>query len=247
MLYAHALRSYFFAWLLGNADGLRFDEELLYVGCVLHDIGLTPAHDEPVRSFEFVSADVAAELAERREWALARRHTLHRSIVLHMAPGISPAELPEVLLLEAGVACDVSGARVSDISRRAMQEIVARYSRKDFRRGFAALLGREARRKPDCSAALLFGLGSGGASGRPICRTTDAVRCRLPDRLIFGTISARTGVSESVRRCATASVPSLFRPSPPFGRSWTVGAGQARRDPYPLCTPRIAPCLGRRG
>ena len=161
MLYAHALRSYFFACLLGGADGLRFDEELLYVGCVLHDVGLTPTYEEPVRSFEYVGADVAAELAERRGWALARRHTLHRSIVLHMAPSISPAELPEVLLLEAGVACDVSGARTAEVSRRAMQEIVARYSRADFKREFIALLGREARRKPDCSAALLLGLGLG--------------------------------------------------------------------------------------
>jgi len=53
VLYAHALRSYFFAWLLGKRDGLRFDEELLYVGCVLHDIGLTLAYDDPVRSFEY--------------------------------------------------------------------------------------------------------------------------------------------------------------------------------------------------
>ncbi len=161
MLYAHALRSYFFAWLLGKGDGLRFDEELLYVGCVLHDIGLTPAYDDPVRSFEFVGADVAAGLAERHSWALTRRHTLHRSIVLHMAPEISPAEVSEVLLLEAGIACDVSGAGSDEISRRAMQEIVARYSRKDFKREFTAILEREARRKPECSAALLFRLGLG--------------------------------------------------------------------------------------
>jgi hypothetical protein len=69
---------------------------------------------------------------------------------------ISPVELPEVLLLDAGVACDVSGTRVDDISRRALKEIVARYSRADFKREFCATLGREARRKPDCSAALLL-------------------------------------------------------------------------------------------
>jgi len=156
MLYAHSLRSYYFAALLGKRDDLRFDAELLFIGCVLHDIGLTPAYDDPARSFEYVSADFAAELAEKHRWALARRYTLHRSIVLHMAPEISPVELPEVLLLEAGVACDVSGTRVDDISRRALKEIVARFSRADFKRGFCATLVREARRKPDCSAALLL-------------------------------------------------------------------------------------------
>jgi hypothetical protein len=39
MLYGHALRSYFYAALLAARDGMRYDEELLYVGCVLHDIG----------------------------------------------------------------------------------------------------------------------------------------------------------------------------------------------------------------
>ena len=156
MLYAHALRSYFFAALLGRRNGLRFDEELLYVGCVLHDIALTPAHEDPERSFEYVSADVAAELAERHSWELTRRYTLHRSIVLHMALSIMPTELPEVLFLEAGVACDVSGRRVEEISRRALREVVGRYPREDFKREFAALLGSEARRKPNCSAALLF-------------------------------------------------------------------------------------------
>ena len=156
MLYAHALRSYYFAALLGRSDGLGFDEELLYVGCVLHDIGLTTTYDDPVRSFEYVSADVAAELAAKHRWALARRYTLHRSIVLHMAAEISPVELPEVLLLEAGVACDVSGTRAGEISRRVVSEIVARYSRADFKQEFGAILAREAHRKPNCSAALLL-------------------------------------------------------------------------------------------
>ncbi|HKH76328.1 MAG TPA: hypothetical protein VKA51_05155 [Rubrobacteraceae bacterium] len=43
--------------------------------------------------------------------------------------------------------------------RRAIQEIVALYSRKDLKREFADLVGSEARRKPDCSAALLSELG----------------------------------------------------------------------------------------
>ena len=41
MLDANALRSYYFAALIDRSDGLGSDEEPLYVGCVLHDIGLT--------------------------------------------------------------------------------------------------------------------------------------------------------------------------------------------------------------
>jgi len=73
-----------------------------------------------------------------------------------MARSIMPTELPEVLLLEAGVACDVSSTRSNEISRWVLREVVGRYSRADFKREFAALLGSEARRKPHCSAALLF-------------------------------------------------------------------------------------------
>lgn len=159
VLYAHALRCYFFAALLAKLDGVSHDEEMLYVACVLHDIGLEGRFAHPTRSFEMVSADVAAELTERHRWALTRRYTLHRAIVLHMFPRISQAEVPEVLLLDAGVACDVAGVRIQDVSRRAVTEVLARYSRADFARQFSATLQDEARRKPRCAAAHLFELG----------------------------------------------------------------------------------------
>jgi hypothetical protein len=83
MLYGHALRSYFFAALLAARDGMDYDQELLYVGCVLHDIGLTPRFADPIRAFEHVSADTCAELVERHGWAQPRRYRLHRAVVLH--------------------------------------------------------------------------------------------------------------------------------------------------------------------
>ena len=159
VLYAHALRSYFLAALLAKLDGMSYDEEMLYVACVLHDVGLEGRFAHPTRSFEMVSADVAAELTERHQWALTRRYTVHRAIVLHMSPKISQAELPEVLLLDAGVACDVTGLRIQDVSRRAVAEVIRRYSRADFARQFSATLQDEAQRKPRCAAAHLFKLG----------------------------------------------------------------------------------------
>jgi hypothetical protein len=156
MLYSHALRSYFFAALLAARDGMDYDQELLYVGCVLHDIGLTPRFVDPIRPFEHVSADTCAELAEHHDWALPRRYRLHRAVVLHMAPTLPPAEEAEVLLLEAGVACDVTGARSREVSGRAIEELLARYPRAGFKREFTQLLRSEAARKPLSHAALLL-------------------------------------------------------------------------------------------
>lgn len=156
MLYGHALRSYFFAALLAARDGMDYDQELLYVGCVLHDIGLTPRFADPIRAFEHVSADTCAELVEHHGWALPRRYRLHRAVVLHMAPTLPPAEETEVLLLEAGVACDVAGARSQELSGPAIDELLARYPRAGFKREFTQLLQSEAARKPHTHAALLL-------------------------------------------------------------------------------------------
>lgn len=159
MLYGHAARSYLYAALLGDRDGMRYDAELLYVGCLLHDLGLTPRLDDPVRPFEQVSADACAELVERHGWDLHRRYLVHRAIVLHMAPQISPAEEHEVLLLETGIACDCSGTRSGDVGRRATEEVLRVHPRNGFKQGFAELMRREAERKPHCHAAMLLAAG----------------------------------------------------------------------------------------
>jgi HD superfamily phosphodiesterase len=41
----HSFRSHFFAVGLADRDGVRFDEELLYVAALLHDIGLVEEFD----------------------------------------------------------------------------------------------------------------------------------------------------------------------------------------------------------
>ena len=44
LLFNHSSRVYLFAALAGEHHGLKFDPELLYVGAMFHDMGLTKAH-----------------------------------------------------------------------------------------------------------------------------------------------------------------------------------------------------------
>jgi HD superfamily phosphodiesterase len=159
MLYAHAVRSYLFAALLARHDRMRVDQEALYVGCVLHDIGLTPSYEDPIRAFEHVSADIAAELTVSFGWERERSANLHRAMVLHMAADVAESESPEARALEAGVAFDVTGNRLGHVDERARREVFRRFPRGAFKRDFAALLQREADRKPDSAAAALARLG----------------------------------------------------------------------------------------
>jgi hypothetical protein len=149
MLYAHAVRSYVFAALLARHDRMHVDDEALYVGCVLHDIGLTPDYEQPVAPFEQVSADIAVALAGRFGWPSERRETLADAIVLHMAAEVGADESPEARALEAGVAVDCTGRRLDDIAAPAVAEVLRQLPRGPFKRDFAALLKQEATRQPD--------------------------------------------------------------------------------------------------
>lgn len=159
VLYAHSARSYVFAALLGARERARFDEEALYVGCLLHDIGLTPGHADPVRAFEHVSADYASDFTSGLAWPHERTANVHRAIVLHMAREISASEAVEVRLLEAGVACDVTGRGWDALDPGAQEAVFQRLPRGPFKSEFSSLMQSEATAKPHCAAADLLDAG----------------------------------------------------------------------------------------
>jgi hypothetical protein len=158
-LYAHSLRSYVFASLIASRDGLQVDGEALYVGCVLHDIGLTPAYEHPSRPFEQVSAAAAQALTARYGWALARRAAVGRSIVLHMAAEVGGGESPEARALEAGVSLDVTGRGIADLESAVVLEVCRALPRGPFKHDFSELLRSEAARKPSSATAAGISVG----------------------------------------------------------------------------------------
>jgi hypothetical protein len=137
---------------LGERDKLRFDAELLYVAALLHDLGLVAEFDTG-RCFEVDGAAAAADLAAAAGWSEERRDALAEAIRLHVALEEELGEGPEAYLLWHATGLDVVGHRLHDLDRRAIESIVARYPRLDFKRGFTDLLRDQAARKPSCWAA----------------------------------------------------------------------------------------------
>src|SRR5215217_6099423 len=48
----HCIRSYLWAASYGRLNGIAYDEELLYVSALLHDLGLVRAFDNHTEPFE---------------------------------------------------------------------------------------------------------------------------------------------------------------------------------------------------
>jgi predicted HD phosphohydrolase len=147
----HSLRSHFFAVALAERDKVRFDEELLYVASLLHDIGLVQEFDTG-KCFEEDGADAARRLATGQGWDAERAEALAEAIRLHVAAQIALEDGPEAFLLWHSTGLDVAGHRHDELEPRAVEAIVAAYPRLDFKEGFTALVADQAERKSGCWA-----------------------------------------------------------------------------------------------
>src|SRR4029453_8616029 len=64
-LFNHAVRSWLFAAKIGHLKGIHYDPEVVAIGTILHDIGLTASVSGPNR-FEVNGADTALSLVKER-------------------------------------------------------------------------------------------------------------------------------------------------------------------------------------
>jgi hypothetical protein len=111
-LYNHSVRAYVFGRALGQGRGLEpgedYDDELLFLGCVLHDVGLTQPGDGDQR-FEVDGADLAVQFLRDNGLPPERAEVVWDAIALHTSLGIANRKRPEIALMQAGTAADVMG------------------------------------------------------------------------------------------------------------------------------------------
>jgi len=133
----HGYRTYLWAWMIGRYDGLSFDEEVLYVGSMVHDIGLADSNRSvQPRCFSLTAVEIADEVAQRVGWDEQRRHLLADSIVRHINLWIPKRDHPEGYLLHLGTKLDVVGMRYRDVAPEAAALVLERYPRLNFKDTF---------------------------------------------------------------------------------------------------------------
>ena len=135
LLFHHSRRVFFFGALQGNRRGLQPDLELLYVGAMFHDLGLTDRYraSSPLR-FEVDSANAARDFLLQRGFDEHDARKVWLSIALHTTPGVPEFLDPEIALVTAGVETDVLGIGRDDLSPDEIASVVAAHPRPDFKR-----------------------------------------------------------------------------------------------------------------
>ncbi|TCO44081.1 HD domain-containing protein [Kribbella antiqua] len=155
-LLGHCLRTWLWAGLFAARDGVKPNEELLYIACLLHDIALTDRF-RPVEAGCF--AVEGGEIARTTLQSLGAPYAdeVASAIAAHM--DVRSPRAPVAHLLHAGARLDVAGTRAADLPRQTIREVVAQHPRDGFPHCFATLMRREAAERPNSRAALLWHLG----------------------------------------------------------------------------------------
>ena len=144
---AHCERSFQFAALLARADNLDVDLEVLYIGTVLHDIGLSPRFSGPER-FEMRGANAVRTMLRDAEMQEARAESVWDVIALHASTAIAAHKSIETRIANRGISVDVRGAGVEALSPDAVRAVLDRWPRHDFPSAFSQTLIDEACSNP---------------------------------------------------------------------------------------------------
>lgn len=145
-LFNHSVRTFLFGSLVGRALGQRFDEELLYLACILHDLGLTErfAGELP---FEIQGAEAAKDFLKQHEYSTERTAIVWDGIAMH-ASRIGQFKQPEISLVGEGAGADVLGPDFSQVTRSQVEEIIKAFPRLKFKDSFVASCATVVRRYP---------------------------------------------------------------------------------------------------
>jgi hypothetical protein len=145
-LYNHAVRTYLFGALIGRAAKLKFDEELLYLACVLHDLGLTTRFMGN-RPFEIEGAIAAGNFLRQQGLSVAKAAVVWDGIAMHPL-AISQYRRPEIALVGAGAGADVVGAGMEDVTASDRDAVLHAFPRLGFKSEFVATCADVVRQHP---------------------------------------------------------------------------------------------------
>jgi hypothetical protein len=149
LLFDHARRVFLFGALRGAEQKLEFDPELLYVGAMFHDLGLTERFRRTDQRFEIDGADEARRFLRSHGVTGEPAERVWTAIALHTTPEIPLRMAPEIALVTRGVELDVLGIGYHAVSDGQRAAVIAAHPRPDFKNRILAAFTEGVKDRPD--------------------------------------------------------------------------------------------------
>ncbi|MFP8886250.1 HD domain-containing protein [Streptomyces mangrovi] len=149
LLFDHSRRVFLWGSLRGREQGLRFDPELLYVGAMFHDLGLTERFRRTDQRFEIDGADEARRFLHAHGVTGEEADRVWTAIALHTTPEIPLHMAPEIALVTRGVELDVLGIGYRAVSEEERAAVVEAHPRPDFKDRILAAFTEGIRDRPE--------------------------------------------------------------------------------------------------
>lgn len=149
VLFDHCRRVFLWGSLRGRRQEIPFDPELLYVGAMFHDLGLTERFRRTDQRFEIDGADEARRFLRARGITGERAERVWTSIALHTTPEIPRHMASEIALVTQGVELDVLGIGYHAVSDEQRAAVVDAHPRPDFKNRILAAFTEGIKDRPE--------------------------------------------------------------------------------------------------
>jgi hypothetical protein len=146
-LFNHVMRSWLFAEALAQLGRVDHDAEVLAIATLLHDLGLSPEFDGPLR-FEVETANAARRFAQRAGLDPRRAQLIWDSAALNSTPSIALYKETEVRLCTLGIGLDWGGFGYESLTRERIDAIVDAYPRLQMKQQFSRAVCRLCETRP---------------------------------------------------------------------------------------------------
>ena len=149
-LFNHAMRSWLFAEAIGHIKGIAYDREVVAIGTVLHDIGLTSSVSGPNR-FEVNGADAALSFVRGKGLSDRRAQLVWDLIALNSTPSLALHKEPEVAVGTMGIGLDYGGFGIQALPGGDLERVLSAYPRLKMKQRFADTCCQLVTEKPETS------------------------------------------------------------------------------------------------
>jgi hypothetical protein len=149
-LFNHAMRSWLFAEAMGRIKGIDYDREVVAIGTILHDIGLTASVSGPNR-FEVNGADAALSFIKGKGLSNRRAQLIWDTVALNSTPSLALHKEPEVVVATMGIGLDYGGFGIEVLPTADVERILSAFPRLKMKQQFAERCCRLVTNKPETS------------------------------------------------------------------------------------------------